>query len=352
MKLHLPEKDTLWRDIIQWFVLILASVTVICVSIILILNACGVFEGTRVDFPMALLAFAVFAITSVIFAAVLRGILQPLRDLYEATRKIEHGDYHVQVRVPGTNNSIKVLIESFNRMAQELNNIDLFRNDFINHFSHEFKTPIVSIHGFANRLVSGNLTEQQKQEYAQLIAAESERLAGMASNVLLLSRYENQEIVTEQTDFSLDEQLRLCVLAQQERWMAKAMEPDMQLEPVTIRSNEDMLQQVWTNLIDNAIKFSPAGSSFSVRCAAQNGQVQVEVADHGCGMSEATMRFIFDKFYQGDPAHQQAGNGLGLSIVKRIVTICGGTIQVRSAPGAGAVFTVTLPMRQEDGKSV
>lgn len=337
------EKHELGSDIFRWFIVILASVTVICVAIILILNACGVFDGMRVDFPVSLLAFAVFLITSIIYAIVVRGILRPLQELYEATRKIEQGDYRVQVRVSSPKSAMGILLSSFNHMVRELNNIELFRNDFINHFSHEFKTPIVSIQGFATRLVNGNLTEQQKVEYAQLIAAEAERLAGMASNVLLLSQYENQDIVTKKTTFSLDEQLRLCVLALQGKWTAKAMEPNMQLTPISICSNEDMLQQVWINLIDNAIKFSQPGTEFTISCIRLGNQVKVTVADRGCGMDDETVRHIFEKFYQGDPAHQETGNGLGLAIVKRIVMICGGSIHVDSRWGKGSVFTVLLP---------
>lgn len=331
-------------SIFRWFLLILFSVTVISVTIVIILNATGAFRGMSRDFPTSMLAVAIFVITSVIYAFVVRGIFQPLRDLSNATREIEKGNYNVQVANPSPKSAIGELISSFNHMARELNQVELFRNDFINNFSHEFKTPIVSIQGFANRLIRSGLSDRQKQEYAEIIAAEAKRLSGMASNVLMLNKYENQEIVTEKHIFSLDEQLRLCVLAQQEKWMARELEPDVNLAPVSICGNEEMLSQVWTNLIDNAIKFSHPGGHFAISCCYEGEAVRVMIRDEGCGMSEEVRAHIFEKFYQGDPAHKSSGNGLGLAIVHRIVVLCGGHITVESSPNCGTTFWITLPI--------
>ena len=236
------------------------------------------------------------------------------------------------------------LAGSFNDMAAELGSLELFRKDFINNFSHEFKTPIVSIRGFAKQLEREDLTDEQRREYLAIIVSESDRLANMASNVLLLSKLENQTIVTDKARFPLDEQLRRAILLLEKQWSEKALELDLDLEAVEYYGNEEMLNHVWVNLLGNAVKFSPVGAPLSVRLWRENGVAMVRVRDAGPGMDEATRRRVFEKFYQGDTAHATEGNGLGLALVRRIVDLCGGEVTVESAPGAGAAFTVRLPL--------
>ena len=166
----------------------------------------------------------------------------------------------------------------------------------------------------------------------------------MASNVLLLSKLENQTIVTDREDYRLDEQLRRCVLLLEKQWSEKELEPDVELEAVTYRGNEEMMNHVWVNLLNNAIKFSPRGGVLTVRLTREGDAVVCAVGDQGPGMDEATRRRIFEKFYQGDTAHATEGNGLGLALVKRIVDLCGGSVAVESAPGEGSTFTVRLPL--------
>ncbi len=229
-------------------------------------------------------------------------------------------------------------------MAAELGGLELFRKDFINNFSHEFKTPIVSIKGFARQLERDDLTERQRREYLDIIISESERLANMSGNVLLLSKLENQNIVTDKTRFQLDEQLRRCILLLEKSWTLKSLELDLELEETEFFGNEEMLQHVWVNLLGNAVKFSPQGGTLGVRLYREHGWAVVTVRDTGPGMDEVTRRRVFEKFYQGDTAHAVEGNGLGLSLVKRIVDLCQGTVEVDSVPGAGAAFTVRLPL--------
>ena len=162
--------------------------------------------------------------------------------------------------------------------------------------------------------------------------------------MLLLSKLENQTIVTDKTRYQLDEQLRKCILLLEKQWTHKNLELDLDLDPVEYYGNEEMMQHVWVNLLGNAIKFSPEGGPLSVRLNRTNDQAVVCVRDAGPGMDEATRRRTFEKFFQGDTAHAAEGNGLGLSLVKRIVDLCQGTLDVESAPGQGAAFTVRLPM--------
>ena len=279
-----------------------------------------------------------------------RSKLRPMDDLVHAMHAVSQGDFSVRVDAEDVPGDMGELANSFNDMATELGGLEMFRKDFINNFSHEFKTPIVSIRGFAKQLERDDLTDEQRREYLDIIVSESDRLANMASNVLLLSKLENQTIVTDREDYRLDEQLRRCVLLLEKQWSEKDLEPDVDLEEITYRGNEEMLGHVWVNLLNNAIKFSPRGGCLTVRLRRAGDSAVCSVSDEGPGMDEETRRRVFEKFYQGDTAHATQGNGLGLSLVKRIVDLCGGSVEVRSALGMGSTFTVRLPLERQGGR--
>ncbi|MGN0802451.1 MAG: ATP-binding protein [Candidatus Faecivicinus sp.] len=272
-----------------------------------------------------------------------RSKFKPIDDLTRAMSKVSQGDFSVRVDEEDAQGDMGVLVHSFNDMAKELGSIEMFRKDFINNFSHEFKTPIVSIRGFAKQLERDDLTPEQRREYTSIIVSESERLANMSSNILLLTKLENQQIVTDKVEYSLDEQLRSCILLLEKQWSAKEIELSLNLEETRYVGNEEMMSHIWVNLIGNAIKFSPQGALLEISCSRSRDAVVAVIRDHGEGMSEDTQKRIFEKFYQGDSAHATAGNGLGLSLVKRIVDLCGGTVTVQSRLGEGSAFTVTLP---------
>lgn len=269
--------------------------------------------------------------------------LRPIRRLSQALDAVSGGDFSVRVPVSRGPEELVALQESFNHMAEDLSGIEMFRNDFIDSFSHEFKTPIVSIRGFARQLARDSLTDKQRREYLDIIVRESERLSRLSTNVLLLSRLENQQIITNKTEFSLDEQLRSCILLLEKQWSEKEITFDLQLDEVNYRTNEELLSQVWVNLLSNAIKFSERDATVEVVCTRVGNRVVVSIADHGPGMDEETLHHAFDKFYQGDSSRASEGNGIGLSIVRRICELCGGSIAVDTAPGEGSRFTVTLP---------
>ena len=272
-----------------------------------------------------------------------RSRLRPVDRVISAMEKVAGGDFSVRVPEENLSADMRDLVRSFNAMAEELGSIEMFRTDFINNFSHEFKTPIVSIRGFARQLERDDITEEQRREYASIIASESERLANMSANVLLLSKLENTQIVTDRVEYALDEQLRRCILLLEKQWSGKDIELSLDLNEARYYGNEEMMSHVWVNLIGNAIKFSPQGALLEIGCVRQGDRVRVTVRDHGEGMTEQTRRRIFEKFYQGDTNHAAQGNGLGLSLVKRIVDLCRGTIEVSDTPGGGTTFTVTLP---------
>lgn len=276
-------------------------------------------------------------------AFLMRFYIRPLDDLVVATKRISAGDFSVRVDRKTRVKEIGLLVDNFNSMAGELEGTEMFRSDFINNFSHEFKTPIVSIRGFAKQLQSDDLTDSEKKKYADIIALESERLSNMATNVLLLSKLENQELVGEKKTYSLDEQLRKCVLLFEKEWERKDIDIDIELDEIEYNGNEELMSHIWINLIGNAVKYTPEGGRIALRAYVKNKEAVISVSDNGIGMNGDVIKRIFDKFYQGDNSHSGSGNGLGLSLVKRIVELCEGRIRAQSEAGKGSEFIVFLP---------
>lgn len=273
-------------------------------------------------------------------------ILKPLSELIEATKRVSEGDYTARVKMGWserhTIKELSVLIRRFNEMAKELRNTELFRKDFISSFSHEFKTPLASIRGFARQLYEGRLTPEQQREFSKIILDETEYLSALSANTLLLTSLENRDIVSEKKLFALDEQLRDCMIRLEPQWSEKNIEIDMeQMEDISFYWNEQLLAHVWNNLFDNAVKFTGEGGCIHVSCTRENGGITVTVSDNGCGIAPDALPHIFDKFYQEDSSHATKGNGLGLPLAKRIVELCGGTISAESG-GHGTKFVVRL----------
>jgi len=231
---------------------------------------------------------------------------------------------------------------AFNKAAEELSGTELLRKDFVNNFSHEFKTPIVSISGFADLLLDEDVTLEEQREYLQIIRDESRRLAQLSGSVLLLNRIEAQTILTDCTDFSLDEQLRQCILVTRQKWRDKPLQFEAALAPCTYHGSEALVKEIWLNLLDNAAKFSPENGTISVTLHREQGRPVVAVTDHGCGMDAETCCHIFEQFYQGDTSHRTQGNGLGLAMAQKIAALHGGAVTVDSRPGSGSCFTVVL----------
>lgn len=300
------------------------------------------FAGTRIGPSFSVIAVLII-ITMLVVGQIGRTTLGPVDEMIDGMARVSRGDFSVRVDESQCSGEIGELVHSFNNMAEELSGIEMFRTDFINNFSHEFKTPIVSIRGFAKQLERDDLTDEERKEYASIIAHEAERLSGMASNVLLLTKLENQQIVADKKTYALDEQLRNCILLLEKQWSAKDIELSLQFDPVSYYGNEEMMMHVWMNLFGNAIKFSPQGGRIESTCRSADGTIVVSIRDHGEGMDENTRNRIFEKFYQGDSSHASEGNGLGLSLVKRIVDLIGGTITVESSLNVGTEFVVRFP---------
>ncbi|MGD9568870.1 MAG: sensor histidine kinase [Sedimentibacter sp.] len=309
------------------------------------LFAIGVFPTSGIAiFLMPLIAlFVSIMIGTSISAIASERVVKPLNQLINATKAISDGDFNARVEETNSDSEIMELLRNFNHMAEELSNIEMFRNDFINNFSHEFKTPIVSIRGFAKQLQNENLPTKKRKEYTDIIISESDRLSKMSSNVLLLTKFENQQIITNQKEYDLDEQIRNCIILLEKQWTKKNIEMNINLEEIKFYGNEEMLSHLFINLIENSIKYSNENDPVDINCQAINNYILFKITDHGNGMDKNTLKHIFDKFYQGDSSRATKGNGLGLPIVKRIVELYKGEIIVNSEVGKGTTFSIKLP---------
>lgn len=288
---------------------------------------------------LMVLSAIVGVILTVIFS---RVPLRPIQELIQAINQLADGNFHVRIHLDLTQEFVR-LSDSFNRMAQELENTELLRSDFINSFSHEFKTPIVSLRGFAKLLKNGSLSPQEREEYLDIIIHESNRLSQLATNVLNLSKIEKLNILSDMETFGLSEEIRQSILLLASKWQKKEIELIIDMDELDYRGSRDLLNQVWINLIDNAIKFSPEKGKIKLKLHRIQNMVVFQILDNGCGMEEATMAHIFDRFYQGDPSHTTEGNGIGLTVVQKIVELHKGRINVQSEAGIGTTFTVSLP---------
>ncbi len=308
------------------------------------------------DTPSALIITVVLAVCVVIGTLlsipITRYFLMPVRRLAKATKRVAKGDFSVTVPPVKTPRELQELVDGFNIMVKELGSIEMFRNDFIGNFSHEFKTPINSILGFAKELLhDGSLTDKQKTEYLQIIANESQRLSNMATNILLLTNLEHTRQLTDISVFSLDEQLRRSMLLLESGWSEKELELDIELESINYSSNEEILSHLWINLLSNAIKFSPKFGKLKLRCNRTSNGVVVTVYNEGDGIAAESIERIFDKFYQCDTSHKSDGYGLGLPLCKRVAELCGGNIKAQSELGKYTEITVFLPIEKPPVKN-
>ena len=275
---------------------------------------------------------------------------RPVRELMEGMDRLAGGDFDTRIQARALvrrHPSLAALTESFNKMAQQLQNTEMLRSDFINNFSHEFKTPIVSISGFAKLLRRGDLPEADRQEYLAIIQEESLRLSYMATNVLNLTKLENQTILSDVTRYNVSEQLRHSVLLLEDEWTRKDLELSMDFDEIFITANEEMMKQVFINLLDNAVKFAPQGGCIRVGVAQDEGSTRIEIANNGPEIPAEQRERIFNKFYQGDESRSARGNGIGLAIVRRVTQLHSGTVTV-DCGGGWTTFTVRLPERRNN----
>lgn len=291
----------------------------------------------------------VIGITSIILGTLVgnlisHDIVHNMNALIQGMNDLSKGKYHTRLDL-GHSKLSRSIENSFNTLAMELDHTEFLRDDFVNNFSHEIKTPVVSINGFAKLLQKENLSDDKRREYLKIIVDESKRLSDMSTKILELTHLENQNILINVEKFNLSEQLRECMLLLQKKWMEKELRIVTDFKEYDIEANKEMLKEVWINLFDNAIKFSNENQELKISIILNDDFYDISVINHGEMISEEDQKRIFQKFYQVDRSHAKAGNGIGLSIVYRIVELHDGNIFVSSNEDE-TIFKVRLPINR------
>lgn len=269
-------------------------------------------------------------------------LLKPVMELGRAMRNVANGDFTIQLSTTSRVREICGIYDSFNLMTRELQATETLQTDFVSNVSHEFKTPINAIEGYAT-LLQGTSSDAQQQEYVDRILLNTQRLSALVGNILLLSKVSNHAIPVSTVTYRLDEQIRQALVLLEPAWTIRETEFDADMEELLWTGPESLMHHVWSNLIANAVKFGPVGGLVAITLRRQDDRYVFTVTDQGSGIPPEEEQHIFRKFYQLDSSHKQEGNGLGLALCKQILDVCGGTITVTSPPEGGCTFTVTLP---------
>ncbi len=297
----------------------------------------------QADIPLAVeLIFVCLLIGILVTSQLSKLFFNPIRKLRKAMDRVAEGDFSVRLEETSSSKEIMEIYTGFNLMAHGLSSTEILQTDFVSNVSHELKTPINAIEGYSTLLQGGDDLSADQREYVDKILYNTKRLSSLVGSILLLSKLENQQIPTNRSLYRLDEQIRQSIVGLESAWEAKNIEFDVDLDRVEYLGNESMMRHVWDNLIGNAIKFSPDGGAVRMSLEKKLRKIIFVIEDSGPGLSEEAQKRIFDKFYQADSSHRQEGNGLGLALVKRVLAIEGGDIQVENRPQGGCSFTVTL----------
>lgn len=285
-------------------------------------------------------------ITLLISLTISSSFSKPLADISNAAREVANGNFDVKVELRKKRknakkpNDIEIVYNSFNKMIDELKHNEIFKSDFISNVSHEIKTPLATIQGYATLLQDPTITKKQKQEYIDVIILATKQLSTLTSNILKLSKLENQGIFASPKEYDVAEQIRQALLTLQTSWQKKDLDLNIDIDTIMLKLDEELMMQVWKNLLENAIKFTPEKGKIDISLKDEGKYVIAKVSDNGIGMSTNTQKHLFDKFYQGDNSHSKEGNGLGLSLVKKILDIHEAEIIVESELGVGSTFTI------------
>lgn len=275
-------------------------------------------------------------------------LIDPIAKLRSAMREVADGDFKVEAKCESRIQDVQDIYDSFNSMVRELSTTETLQTDFISDVSHEFKTPINAIEGYAS-LLEGEPSPEEQRAYVEKILFNTRRLSALTGNILLLSKLSNQSILPQKTQFRLDEQIRQAIVALEQKWSEKELGFEVELAETPFFGYESLLPHVWTNLIGNAVKFSPKGGEIRIKMMRTEGAVVFTIEDDGPGIVPGDEEHIFTKFYQSESTHGMEGNGLGLALVRQIVEMSGGSVDVQNLEAGGCRFTVRLPLEQEKG---
>ncbi len=289
----------------------------------------------------------ILGLTSAIIGTVLafilsRIVLTPVDSIIDGMEKLSDGEFSTRIEL-GKSETLKNLSNSFNKLARELEKTEILRSDFISDFTHEIKTPIMSISALVSLLKTKSISDEKYQTYLDVMESEAKRLVDMTTNTLYLSKLESQEIITDKKKYNVSEQIRNAVLMFVSKWEEKNLSPSVDVGEILLCANEDMMMQVWVNLIDNAVKFSDFGTELKIDATVVGDILYVNVDNYGSEIPEEDYEKIFTKFYQCDKSRTTEGNGIGLSVVKHIVELHGGEIKV-SRENSMTCFSVALPI--------
>ena len=276
-----------------------------------------------------------------------KKILNPLEKMISASKKVASGDFDVRLETT-KNNETAEFVKNFNYMVKQLGKTELLQKDFIDNVSHEIKTPINSIQGFAKLLDDDNLSKEDRKEYISIIEEETNRLLKLSNNTLKLAKLQHQDKIINKTKVNLTEQIRKVLALLEPKWSKKGLNISISYDNVFFEGDEDLLFQVWTNLIDNAIKFSKEKGKIDIKLEEKEDKIIVMIKDNGIGMDKEAIDRIFSRFYQVDISHSGEGSGLGLSIVKKIVKLSGGNIKIESKVDEGTNITIELPVDKKN----
>ncbi|TGE35585.1 HAMP domain-containing histidine kinase [Desulfosporosinus fructosivorans] len=265
-----------------------------------------------------------------------------------ALNKIAQGDFDVVIPTTYSNlqrNDFHGISESVNKMAEGLSSMERLRQEFISNVSHEIQSPLTSISGFAALLKNEALSAELRRHYVEVIETESRRLSKLSDNLLKLSALESEHVSFAPHEFRLDKQIESAILMLEPQWLEKGINLDLSLHKLMFMGDEGLLSQVWVNLLHNAVKFTPEAGNISVTLTENENAVRCTIADNGIGISETDQIHLFERFYKVDKSRERSlgGNGLGLSLVKKIVTMHKGQIRLKSALGKGTEFIISLP---------
>ncbi len=342
---RIRKPDKFQRRLALHFIEVIVLYILVVFGVAIILDRLG-FPINSFHSPLIPLIF--IGILGLIFSSMsywlfLHQISAPLSEMNHLFKKLSTGDFSVQAKRRSNIEEVDNCVTGFNQMIERLRSVEVMREDFISNVSHEFKTPLSSIMGYATLLQDSDLTPEERNTYVQKVLFHAERLSNMTENILLLSKLENQTYQPPAEKFRLDEQIREAILMLEQKWTEKNIDLDIDLTEIEWSGQRTLLLQVWFNLIGNAIKYSQENGHIGIKLTWHNKEIRVSISDDGIGMDTQTQAHIFEKFYQGDTSRRAQGNGLGLSLCKEIIKQAHGHIYVTSQLGKGSVFLVTLP---------